>query len=348
MNSLISRYKQIRKKSIVNKSYIGKYAFIGMGNHSIHNLYPIIDYLKIPIKYIVSKTENTKKLIDNNYPSVKATTDYEEVLNDPDITGIFISASPDSHYHLTKMALSHNKHVFVEKPVCLSQSDLRSLIELSEKTKADCVVGMHKRYSSCTTALNRSIKRKEIISYNYRFGVGAYPEGDAIWDIFIHPIDYVTYIFGNAEIISFVQTEKSNGSYSIFLQLIHSNVIGTIEMSTAYSWDQPIEELIVNTKDGIYEMTNHQSLTFTRKPQVICSIPTEKIFLSSTQKQILFNGNSFLPIAQYNQLVVQGYFPEIYTFINICEKKSKSNQSTLKSLINTYRLLELIQQSVVK
>jgi virulence factor len=339
MDSLINRFKWIRKKNIIRKSYSSTYAFVGIGNHSLHHLYPVLAYLNVPLKYIVTKSGKTAGLIRENYHSVIATNDFDTVLNDPDIRGIFICSDPLSHFQLTQKALSHNKHVFVEKPVCMSSSELHQLIETAATTKTYCVVGMQKRFSNCTRLLKSRLKLNKVISYNYRFGVGAYPEGNMVMDLFIHPLDLIVFLFGKAEIISLVDTKNSNGIYSVLLQLKHENIIGSVEVSTAYSWAQPFEELVVNTQTGVYEMTNHQLLEFSPKPLAILSIPLEKIIRHTVEKQILYDGNSFLPVAKNNFLVSQGYFEEINTFINLCENKTNNNPSSLESLGDTYRLL---------
>lgn len=48
LNNYIERYKSIRRMSWLKRIYTDKYAFIGLGNHSISNLYPVIDYLAHP------------------------------------------------------------------------------------------------------------------------------------------------------------------------------------------------------------------------------------------------------------------------------------------------------------
>ena len=56
MNAIIERYKKIRKKGVLSKKYKEKYAFVGIGNHSINNLYPVLNYLNVDIKYIIVKS----------------------------------------------------------------------------------------------------------------------------------------------------------------------------------------------------------------------------------------------------------------------------------------------------
>ena len=65
INSLINRYKQFKKNDRLNNlgSYSHQYAFVGVGGHSLDNLYPVIDYLGVPLKYIHSRTvSNAEKL----------------------------------------------------------------------------------------------------------------------------------------------------------------------------------------------------------------------------------------------------------------------------------------------
>ena len=44
-----------------------------------------------------------------------------------DIDGVVVCTRHDSHAHFTVLALENGKHVFVEKPLCLSQEELKGL-----------------------------------------------------------------------------------------------------------------------------------------------------------------------------------------------------------------------------
>jgi virulence factor len=328
MEKWIDLYKSLRKKNAIERSYAGKYAFVGIGNHSLNNLYPVIDYLKIPLKYIVSKSEKTAALINANYPNVVGTTDYEAVLRDEEVIGVFICTTPAAHFALAKRALAAGKQVFAEKPVCLSSAELQELVALEKEGKV-LAAGMQKRFSTCTAILKKEMKG--VISYNYRFRVGAYPEGNAVWDIFIHPVDLACHLFGEAEVAACVKTAGS-----VFLHLKHKNgAVGALELSTEYAWSQAAEELSINTESGVYEMKDHLLLTFSEKPKKVLNIPTEKVFRHVPEMKILFNGNNFLPAFGNNQLVAQGFFGEIEAFVN-----QKKNIAVASSLINTYKILE--------
>lgn len=339
MDRIIGMLRSIRKQNDLKNKYLSKYAFIGIGNHSINNLYPVINYLRIPLKYIISKSQDTADLINRNYDPIIGTTDLDLVLSDKEINGVFISASPDSHFGLIKKALLAKKNVFVEKPPCKSIEGLEDLCKIEKESGKTCLVGLQKRYSECTRILENDLVFEDVISYNYNFIVGGYPEGEPLWDLFIHPIDLVSYLFGDAEIISIVKTSRSKGQESVFVHLKHDRIIGSIEMSTQYSWDRPKEYMCINTKKGIYTMENHTQLIFEPKSGTVLSIPKEKIFPSIPELKYLYNGNNFLPIVENNQIVSQGYFSEIRTFVDICEDKKVKNNSSLESLKNTFSIL---------
>ena len=47
------------------------------------------------------------------------------------------------------------------------------------------------------------------MSNNLKYLTGTYSEGDVMLDFFVHPLDYVTFLFGKAEVnISFLPNKN--------------------------------------------------------------------------------------------------------------------------------------------
>jgi len=341
MQTLIERLKNIRKQSYLKLNFSKKYAFIGMGNHSISNLYPVLNYLRIDLKYIVTQSSKNAITIDQNFPNVIGTNDLDVVLNDPEVSGIFICVNPKAHFGLVKRALQAGKNVFVEKPPCSSTEELIELIEIEKESNGVCLVGLQKRYAPVNLELNKF--SHATCTYNYRFLTGPYPEGDPFLDIFIHPIDLACFLFGPAKVVSVIK-QKKDGSTTIFLQLIHKNsTMGSIELSTAYSWKSAMEELVVNTNKGIYRSTNTENLLFEPKHGQIFNLPLEKILNKQSASIALIHRNSFNPTIENNQIYSSGYYTELFNFIKICETGKGSNCSTLSQCLNTYQLIANIR-----
>ncbi len=344
MDKIIERVKNLKKAAYLNKSYTGIYAFVGIGGHSINNLYPVLNYLRVPLKYIVTKSEKNASSISKNFNGIIGTNDLDKVLNDEEVKGIFICTSPKSHFSLVKKSLLHNKHVFVEKPPCTTSQELNELVSVQEKTNKTCLVGLQKRYAPAVSILKKQLG-KSVISYNYRFVTGSYPEGDSLFDLFIHPLDLAYYLFGDYTVAS-VQHCRDGKDLSVYLHLSHNGIIGNIELSTCYSWKEAQELLTVNSKQGIYELCNMEKLNYSPKQGKLFSIPQEKIINRPANHKVLFNRNNFNPVMQNNQLYTAGYYDEIVNFVTLCEGKEGNNVTPLKELNRTFLLINEIKNKL--
>ena len=143
-NKLIRRWKSYRNQKMLQSPYSARYAFVGVGNHALQNLYPVLQYLGIRLKYICCKTPGKLQQVEQRF-NVAATTSLDDVLNDDEVKGVFVCVSPESHFHICKRIIEAGKYLFVEKPPCQTITELESLIGLDVKQKV--VVGMQKRYS---------------------------------------------------------------------------------------------------------------------------------------------------------------------------------------------------------
>ena len=343
MQKLIQRFKNYRKVKYLTTINKKGYAFVGIGMHSINNLIPVINYLKIDLKYFVTKSLKNAKLIDKTYPHSRGTNDFDEVLNDRDISGIFISSHPRSHYGLVKKALEADKNVFVEKPPCANTGELKDLIEIEKASKAICAVGLQKQYAPYVKYLRKKMKN---VSYNYRFVTGSYPEGDSYLDLFIHPLSLAVFLFGAVQQHTVLKTKNAK---TVFLQLKHENEnVGTIELSTDYAWHNAAEEMIINTPQKVYHVMDSEELSYLPKQGHLLKIPLEKIRKPVNKHLVLQKRNNFNPILQNNQLYTSGYFTEIETFVNICEGRKGINNSSLSSCIGAYQLIEQIKNNHVQ
>lgn len=342
MQKLIERYKTYRKRKYITSKPQNKYAFVGMGNHSINNLYPVINYFNLDLKYIVSRNQKNAELINDNFSGIIGTNDLDKVLSDSEISGVFISANPESHFQLIQKVLKADKHVFVEKPPCANINELHTLIELEKNSKGQCLIGLQKQYAPSYSYIKKKVNKA---SYNYRFVTGFYPEGNSFLDLFIHPISLSIFLWGKIESFN-INRYKSKTGETIFLQLVHQNgSIGSLELSTDYSWTNPFEELIVNASDNIYKLTNTELLEATPKNGSIMGIPKEKIFKTRNTSFVIEQRNNFTPIMQNNQLYSSGYYSETESFIELCEKGSTVNNSSLESSVGFYELIDKINKS---
>ncbi len=343
MNGIIERYKKIRKKGLLSKNYQGQYAFVGIGNHSINNLYPVLNHLNVNLKYIAVKSQDTAALIKNNFANTIATTELNDVLSDETIKGVFVSASPSAHFSIAKQVIASGKNLFIEKPPCTTLKELQELIELEKKGNGFVLTGVQRRYAPIYNILANKVKKATYYSLKYK--TGAYPEGDELLDLFIHPLDALFYLFGDGKVKN-ISVVRSNGTITYLAQITHSNgVIGNLELSTDHSWTEAQDILTISTPKGEYITDNTSKLSFVTKPKVVANIPLEKVKGFQSQTTVLYQQNSFLPVKEHNQLYSAGYYNELENFVKICEKKGGNNVSTLNSLKPTFSAIETLREA---
>lgn len=336
---LIDRYKRFRNTSLLRHDYHGKYAFVGIGNHSMNNLYPVLAFLHVPLKYVCCKSADKLPLIERAYAGVHATTSLQEILADEEVKGIFVSTTPQAHFAIATEVLKSGKALFIEKPPCQNLDELAQLMDLQKEHGSIVEVGLQKRNSPIMRILKKELKKcKGSVCYNLKYLTGAYPEGDALLDLFIHPLDCMTYLFGTAQI----KYVESVGNHTLMLILEHHCATGMLELSTDYSWNDAKEQWTINTDSGVYEMDQFDSLIFRHKPPIMMGIPMEKVFPCRNTNVSLFERNNFIPLQGNNQIVSQGYYDTIKGFVDDVEGKKARALSSLEHLVSTYSLIENI------
>jgi len=340
IQELINRYKRMRTERFLRQTYQYQYAFVGMGQHSLTNLYPVLHYLGVPLKYICVTSGRKAKLIEQKYPSVKATTSLDEILKDEAIKGVFVSASPSAHFSIASRVLQSGKSLFIEKPPCQTLEELDQLVDLQQQHGSlVAMVGLQKRYAPAVQLLKQRLRKERLISYDLHYLTGAYPEGYALLDLYIHPLDLVCHLFGKPEILVCQQVAPA----SYLLMLRHPHIVGTLELSTAYTWSAAEESLKVNTASGIYSRSQMEELTFSPKPSSILGIPIEKAHPHHKAVEYLYTCNNFAPILENNQIHSQGYFNELSAFVESVEGRAGKVLTSLQSVKDTYQLISTLK-----
>ena len=324
----IARYKRLRTGRFLSETFNGKYAFVGMGQHSLDNLYPVLDYLKVPLKYICVTSEEKAEQITRKFPGVQGVASIEKILSDPEVAGVLVAAAPSAHYQIASKVLGAGKSLFIEKPPCSNLEELEVLASSCEAA-GDAegstgvpvfAAGLQKRYAPAVRMLKARLGRHRPSHYDLHYRTGAYPEGNALLDLFIHPLDMVTAIFGEAKVVSCTRPEAegastNGGTETLLLTLEHpQGVVGTLELSTAYSWKSASESMSVCTAKGEYRLEGMDELSFRPFQGKVLGIPLEKVRPRAERVEYLYRRNGFNPVIADNQIVSAGYFDELRAF----------------------------------
>ena len=91
--------------------------------------------------------EQRLKELAAQYKPGYTTTDMQRVFNDPAIEMIICGTKPAFRLPIMRAAVEHRKHLFVEKPMCYTENDLRVMVPLMRKAPIKFMVGFNRPYS---------------------------------------------------------------------------------------------------------------------------------------------------------------------------------------------------------
>lgn len=347
IKALLNQYNHLRKKRFFDLPAYNskkKYAFIGVGMHSLSNLLPILHHFGISLKYVLTKSSGPYPTLQSWFPGSRITHTLSDLTGDPEVAAIFISSSPDSHYELLNKILPSAKKIFIEKPPCANSRELEKLIETFPE--AICRVGLQRRYWPANTLVRRKIPSAK--SYSYKFKTGPYLQEDPLTALFIHHLDYALQLFGPVQKHS-VNVVHDTAGLTIQLQVLHDNGIpGLVELSTHHSWTHPEEEMLINTPRESLCVRYPMLVSGEIKPSRLFNIPSERLLKQPLIiKQYFSANNLIIPAAELNTLVLQGFFHEIGMFVELVEKNTISSFSNdLPGLSGVYKLIGSIRDQI--
>lgn len=85
----------------------------------------------------------------------RAASSLDDLLSDPEVEGVLIATSHQSHRELVEQAAAAGKHIFVEKPLTTTVADGRACVDAAGNAGVSLQVGHQRR----RTAANRRIKQ---------------------------------------------------------------------------------------------------------------------------------------------------------------------------------------------
>lgn len=126
----------------------GVFGIIGAGNFTSSTIIPGMKAARANLKYIASAGGLTAKIMAKKGNISKATSDYTEILNDPEIDTVMITTRHNLHARMVLESLHAGKNVFVEKPLCLNAEELEQIVNAQPATRnAQLVVGFNRRFA---------------------------------------------------------------------------------------------------------------------------------------------------------------------------------------------------------
>jgi len=194
---------------------------------------------------VCDKNPNALKKVQNAYPHVEAVSDCDEILTSTDLDAVAIATPVFTHYELTKKALEHGKHVFVEKPFTSSVREAEELVELADKKNLTIMVDHTFLFTGAVQKIKEVIDNDVLGKLYYfdstRVNLGLFQHDiNVIWDLAPHDFSIMDYVVNESPTaVAATGLSHFNGKENIaFITVYFSNsLIGHFNVN----WMSPVK-----------------------------------------------------------------------------------------------------------
>jgi len=220
--------------------------FIGAGSYAQSHLLPNVPKERgVSLVSVATGTGAGARSVGDRFGFASCSGDAYQILNDPRINTVFIATRHDSHADYVMQALEAGLHVFVEKPLCLTEPELERIAALYSQPREEgkeplLMVGFNRRFSPLAKAM-KSVLGDFPISTLYRINAGAIPADSWIQDPAVgggrvvgevcHFVDFLIFLTGSlpVSVHAAALTAPGNLCDSVTVTLTFANgSIGTI------------------------------------------------------------------------------------------------------------------------
>ena len=227
------------------------------------------------VKQVCDTDENRLAHMNKLYPSVRTTTEFEDLIMDKDLDAVVVATPVRLHHELAKKSLLAGKHTFIEKPMATSSAECEELVGLAAKKNLTLMVGHTFIYSTPVRRIKEIVDSGEIGEVQYissrRLNLGLFQKDiNVTWDLAPHDISIILYLIGrppvsincqgkahvnmNIEDVTNMSLNFVNGGFAI----IHSSwldpnkvremiIVGSKKM-IIYNDNEPLEKIKIYDK----------------------------------------------------------------------------------------------------
>lgn len=124
-----------------------KWGFIGCGDVTIKKSGPAFQKIEqSEVVAVMSRDISKAKACAERMGINKWYDDALDLVEDPDVTAVYIATPPSSHATYAIMAMKAGKDVYIEKPMGVTYEECTRINRIAQETGARCFVAYYRRY----------------------------------------------------------------------------------------------------------------------------------------------------------------------------------------------------------
>ena len=333
-----------------------KIALIGAGKMGISHLSILGAHADVQV---VGVSDTSKMVLDvfKKYSCFPCFTDYEEMLQKANPDAVVVAAPTKFHAGMVRKIMEQGRHVFSEKPFCLTNEEGKDLVELAHQTKLINQVGYHNKFLGTFCEVKRIIDEGFLGELFHFVGESYGPVivkpkqnnwrsdpkegGGCLMDYASHVIDLINYILG--------PVTKVRGSFlkSFYSKNVEDAVFSLLEINPMLSG-----VLSVNWSDETYRKMSTTLTILGTKGKIVCDASELKIhFKTNYLPEGYSKGWNIRHITDFTKKVnfyLRGeeYSSQIDYFIKAVQGKVPNNINTFQTAWQTDKVISLIKNSI--
>ena len=307
-------------------------ALIGGGAFASKVHLPNLAKLKrFHVAAIVCRTPHKATDLAKRYKADYASTDYREVLADPNIDAVLIATRHNLHYPISIAAAKAGKHIYLEKPMALTYAHCEEIVHKVQEHNVAFMVGYNRRYSSLIKKLKELLQRTsgcKVISY--RVNAGFIPRDHWVND----QVEGGGRIIGECchflDLMNFVLEEDISDISVVRMGSENQGVINGDNFSAGIQFSKGSIANLVYTSVG--------STSFPKERLEVFA--DQQVFVIDDFKELLINGRST------NKERNKGYLEALKRFEVILKEPSKEEIDNYLSIMKwTFELNRKVNES---
>ncbi len=235
-----------------------RFGVIGLGNWGQLHLHHLGGLPSVEVRWVCDLDESLAEATAQKINASHWTSEWEELMADPELDAICVVTPEDSHLAPVKAALAAGKHVLVEKPIASTRDEAEEMVAIAAGASSFIMPGHVMRFDTRYSLLLKrirdgefgritSVKAQRHIRQNLTRARGAH---HPVYRFAIHDIDVALWLTGSPvrQVTGYQQAIQYPDTVDYTLAILEheSGALTTIEASSL----MPIEHLLV-----IYDLT---------------------------------------------------------------------------------------------
>ena len=171
---------------------------VGLGYWGPNLLRVLADLQGVDVRWVCDQRPDRLERMARRYPGTAATTDFADLLGDPELDAIVIATPVGTHAELARASLEVGKHTFVEKPIAASSADADELARLACDAGLVLMCGHTFVYSPPVRAVKKLLDSGELGELYFisssRVNLGLHQRDvSVLWDLGPHDFSILRY-----------------------------------------------------------------------------------------------------------------------------------------------------------